>query len=160
MSVIDEAKANLAQAKGQLEHAFANVPDDRINWSPSPTARTAVQQVAHAADALHHIAEMLDGRPFAVLSIPDADRGFREWESTFTTREEVHALLDKHYDAYIALLDRLTPERLESDMITLPFGLGTMPLKNGLGAGADHTRWHAAQLGYMQTIYGDQDWHL
>ena len=41
--VIEEAKAEYLQAKERLIKALATTPDDRINWSPSPTSRTPIR---------------------------------------------------------------------------------------------------------------------
>lgn len=160
MKPVEDARANFAQAKAQLEKAFAGVPDDRLNWSPSETSRTPVEIVAHAADALFHIAEMIDGRLFYQGPSADADVRFRAWEKDFKRREDALTLLEKNSAVLLDVLDRLTPERLESEMATLPFGLGQAPVALVLGAPADHTRWHVAQLEYIQTIYGDRDWRL
>lgn len=160
MKPVEDARTNFAQAKGQLEKAFAGIPDDRLNWSPSETARTPVEIVAHSAEALFHIAEMIDGRPFYQGPTADADAEFRERERDFKTREAALELLEKNSSILLDVLDRLTPERLDSEMATLPFGLGQAPIAMVLGAPADHTRWHAAQLEYIQTIYGDRDWRL
>ena len=160
MKPVEDARTNFAQAKGQLEKAFAGIPDDRLNWSPSESARTPVEIVAHAADAIFHIAEMIDGRPFYQGPSADADLRFRERERDFKTREAALELLEKNSAILLEVLDRLTPERLDSEMATLPFGLGQAPIAMVLGAPADHTRWHAAQLEYIQTIYGDRVWRL
>jgi len=124
--LIDTNRVEFTGARDVMAHALATTPDDRINWSPSPTARTPVQQVAHAAAAVAHLTATLDGRRFAVPTPAEADLEFRAWERQFTTRDEVLSLLARNGDAFPAL----------------------------------HTRVHAAQIDYIQTIYGDHDWHL
>ncbi|CAN5406317.1 hypothetical protein BH11ARM2_BH11ARM2_28040 [soil metagenome] len=156
---IEEAKTQFLQAKEAFFKAFAAVPDERLNWSPSATSRTPIQQVAHAAESIGHIHAMLNGHPFPVPTTTEADKGFRENDARFTTREEVLDLIERNSGAYIAWLDNVAPERLD-DTATLPFGLGQAPVSAVLSAPADHTRWHLAQLDYMQTIYGDQDWRF
>src|SRR5262249_62290749 len=120
---IDQAKVDFTRAKEQLAHAFETTPDDRINWSPAPTARTPVQQVAHCADALRNIHRMLQGQQFAVPNSAEADLSFREWEKRFSTREQVLELLERHSSEYVSWLDTLTTDRLDSS-IPLPFGMG------------------------------------
>src|SRR5262245_5704237 len=107
---IHEAKAHFLRVKERVTHLLATTPDNRIHWSPSPTARTPVQQVAHVAAAIRNIHAMLDGRPFGVKNVVDADKGFRGWERQFNTREQVLDLLEQHSAAYVAWLDALTPE--------------------------------------------------
>lgn len=156
---IERAKAAYVHSKAQLCSAFANIPDERLNWSPSSTARTPIQIVAHAAEAVKFINEQLDGIPFQHKSTAEADAAFREWEGQFNSREQVIGLLEEISTRYLAWLDNLTPKRLESE-VDLPFNLGTMSIASWLTAAPDHTRFHAAQLEYIQTIYSDRDWHL
>lgn len=40
---ISQAKAEFVRAKDQVIRALATTPDDRIHWSPAPTARTPIQ---------------------------------------------------------------------------------------------------------------------
>src|SRR4051794_12092571 len=156
---VSKAKSEFVRAKDRLAHLLATTPDDRINWSPSDSCRTPVQVVAHSAGAIKHIHGFLDGRPFDVGDPTAADKMFREYERQFTTREAVSGLLDQNSAAYLAFLDTLTPERLQA-MVQLPFGLGTAPVAACLGFPAAHTQGHVAQLEYIQSIYGDHDWHL
>lgn len=159
MEFIESAKAEFLQAKEGMVKALATTPDDRINWAPAPTARTPVQQVAHSAASIGHITGMLSGTHFAPQTPEEADKGFREWEQQFSTREEVLELLNQKSDAFLAWLDSVTSEQLETT-VRLPFNLGIAPIRAVITAPALHTRFHAAQMEYTQTIYGDQDWHL
>ena len=156
---ISQAKAEFIRAKDDLARALATTPDDRINWSPSPTSRTPVQIVAHAAAAVKNIHNFLTGQPFGFDNAADADRSFREWEQRFTTREQVNSLLDQSSGAFVAWLDTVTQEQL-AEMIELPFGLGSAPRSAALAFAAAHTRSHVPQIEYIQTIYGDRDWHM
>ena len=154
---IEKAKTDFAQAKTQLLTALAATPDDKLNWAPSETARTPLHQAAHAAGALKYIHEMLNGRPFGASSTAEADQFFREWEQQFTTREPVLQLIEENSAAYKQFLETLTAESLDA-AIERPFGLGQVPLSAALTAAPDHTRWHTAQIEYIQTIYGDHIW--
>jgi len=158
-NTIEQAKASLQQAKGRLIHVLAMTPDDRINWSPSPTSRTPIQVVVHAAEAVKNIKEMMNGNPFTVPNTTEADKGFREAEKAFSTREEVLGLFEKHCAEYEEFLNRLDSSQLDS-MITLPFGMGQAPIGMALTFIPMHTNNHVAQIEYIQTIYGDLDWHM
>lgn len=156
---INQAKGEFLRAKEQMAQALATTPDDRINWTPSPTARTPIQQVAHAAFVVKGLHGVLDGKPLPAGSTDEADRGLREWEQPFSTREQVLDLLEQNSANYVAWLDALTPERLASSF-EMPFGFGPAPMSVGLTLIPGHTLWHAAQINYIQTIYGDRDWHM
>ncbi|PQV64130.1 DinB superfamily protein [Abditibacterium utsteinense] len=156
--IIARAKSDFLQAKALLSQALASTPDERLNWAPSPTARTPIQLAAHAAGAIKSIHEMLDGRTFEANTTAEADQSFREWESQFTTREPVLTLLEENSAAYLQWLQNLTPEALDAS-IELPFGSGQAPLTTALTFAPSHTNSHTAQIDYIQTIYGDRVWH-
>ncbi|MBX3117594.1 MAG: DinB family protein [Fimbriimonadaceae bacterium] len=157
--VIDRTKEEFLRAKAGIERALATTPDDRINWSPAPTARTPIQLVAHAAWAVQSMHGMLQGQTFAVPTTAQADREFREWEKPFSTREEVLKLLEENSLAFLNWLENVGEWELDST-ITFPFGMGEAPMHTVLPFMAGHIDWHTAQIAYIQTVYGDQDWHM
>ena len=156
---IESTKGNFLHAKASLLKALNTTSDDRLNWSPSPTARTPIEIAAHAAGGVKDIFETLDGRTFAAGTPEEAEVGFREWEAGFKSREQVAELLEKNADEFVGWLEALTPERLET-MVTMPFGMGQVPLALAITFITMHTRYHIAQIDYVQTIYGDRDWHM
>ena len=163
---ISQAKVEFIRAKERLAGALATTPDDKTHWSPSPTARTPLQQVGHAAQATPILMGLLTGKPLPFAGLPEADAmreletgftGMRETEKGFMSRRQVLDLLDQTSAEYLAWLDTLTPEQVGST-VSMPFGL--MPMAAGITLAADHLRSHAAQIDYTQTIYGDLDWHV
>lgn len=156
---INQARDAYLQSQAQLRAALNNIPEDRLNWSPSASARTPIQLAAHSAQSVQFIREQMSGTPFRYKTTAEADAFFREWEQQFESREQVLALLDEASYQYLAFLDELTPEHLEMSRV-LPFGLGVMPVMGWLTAAPMHTRHHAAQIEYIQTIYEDRDWHV
>jgi len=156
--IISQTKAELVRAKEQMARALATTPDDRINWSPSPTARTPIQQVAHAANAIPGIQGMATGKPFPFKSLAEFDAAMRAEEAGFNDREQARALLETNTAAYLSWLDTLTPEQIASP-VQMPFG-PPVPLSVAITFAAYHLRGHVAQMDYIQTIYGDQDWHM
>lgn len=157
--VIDQAKAEFLQAKGGLLHALETTPDDRINWSPSETARSPLHIAAHAAIGGRAMLGNLKGDTFAIPTTEEAHRHFRATEMEYSSRDQVERLWESLVQDYFTWLDQLTPERLES-MMALPFGLGSMPTSMGIAVMPMHINWHTAQIHYVQTIYGDYDSHL
>ncbi len=155
---ISQAKAELVRAKERMAHALATTPDDRIAWSPAPTARTPLQQVAHGAMVMPGIQDMLTGKPFPYAGLAEFDAALRIAEKEFTTREQVLSLLERNSAAYLAWLDALTPEQLAST-VHLPFG-PPVPMAVGITFAAYDLTAHVAQIYYIQTIYGDHDWHI
>jgi len=153
---ITQTKAEFTRAKDRLVRALETTPDDRINWSPSPTARTPLEVAAHAAVSISGIRSMLQGKPMPFSGTAEMDSAFREKEKTLTSRTEVLALIEENSNKFLAWLDSLTPEQVAADIET-PFG--AFPMANAITFPADHTRGHVAQIEYIQTIYGDREWH-
>ncbi len=156
--IISQTKAEFIRAKERMAHALATTPDDRINWSPSPTSRTPLQLVAHGAASISGIQGMLDGKPFPFSGIVEFDATMRTDEREYTSREQVLSLLEQNSAGYLAWLDALTPEHLAS-MVQLPFG-PSVPMALAITFPAYHLQSHIAQMDYIQTIYGDHDWHM
>ncbi len=155
--VVSQTKSQFIRVKDRMVLLLAKTPDDRINWSPSATSRTPLQQVAHSAMAISGIHGMLLGRPFPFENIADMDTSLRADEKKLTTRDDVLSLLEKNGNEYLAWLDTLTAEQL-AGTIQSPFG--PMPMAGALGFATDHTRGHTAQIEYIQTVYGDLDWYM
>ena len=155
--VINQAKAEFTRAKDRVAHALATTPDDKINWSPSATARTPVQIVAHAAFGTSGIHGMFEGKAFPFSGPQEMDSASRTMEKEYTSREQASAYLDKTSNDYLAWLDGLSAEQIASNWDS-PFG--TFPMAAAITFPADHLRGHGAQLEYIQTIYGDHDWHM
>ncbi len=146
--IISQTKAELVRAKQQMAHALATTPDDRINWSPSSTARTPVQQVSHGAKSLPGIQGMLVGKPFPYASVAEFDAALRVEDEELKDREQVLSLLEKNSAEYLSWLDTLTPEQLAS-MVQPPFG-PPVPMAVGITFAAYHLRFHIAQMDYLQ----------
>ena len=157
--VIQGAIRDFERSRDRMLSLLKETPDDRLNWSPSATARTPLAIVAHSALSLCNITDMLEGRPFGASTTAIADKGFRQEEQKFSSRAEVVELFEKSAAECVACLGALTEGGLD-EPITFPFGLGTGVVRHGLDAPARHTEAHIAQLEYVQTIYGDQDWHI
>ena len=153
---IEQTKNELDRACQRLEHLFALTPDDRINWSPSPTARTPMELILHAAYALEGIQGMVSGEKFPYASLAEADAAWREMEKQPTTRAQTLAMLHEKSANYKKWLDSFTLEKLASTAV-LPFG--EMPYTQAIIFGKMHTAFHSAQLEYVQTCYGDHDWY-
>jgi len=156
-NIIDDVKAEYNRAKGRITNDLTTTPDDKINWSPTETARTPLELVAHAAMGTEGITGMLSGKPFPFESMQAMDAASRKAEKEFTSREQALGFLDKASSEFFAWLDTLSAEQIAST-ITLPFG--PVPLATAITFPADHLRCHASQIEYVQTTYGDYSMHM
>jgi len=56
----------------------------------------------------------------------------------------------------LAFLDGIAPEKLET---TVDMRFSSFPLAVAIMFNTYHILSHVAQIEYIQTIYGDHDWH-
>lgn len=154
---VDEAKAEFTRATDRLKKAYAATPDDKINWSPSPTARTATEIAAHSAMSIKGMQGWFAGEPFPFESTKALDDYCRAEESKFKTREQVLSLLEENSANFHAFLDSLSQEKLAS---TFDTQMGSFPMTSAITFPADHIRSHAAQIDYIQTIHGDREMYM
>jgi len=156
-NIVSEAKAEFTRAKDRVARGLETTPDNKVNWSPSPSSRTPIEVVAHAAMSTTGIHCMLVGKPMPASNPSEMDSSSRASEKEYKTREQVIALLNQTSNDYLAWLDSLTPEQVSS---TVNSDFGSFPMAAAITFPADHLRGHAAQIDYIQTIYGDRDWHM
>jgi hypothetical protein len=157
IQAVEEARQQFENARKTLLENFAKIPDDKVAWSPAPTARTPIEIVAHCAEALGHLTGMMRSNPFEVPSTAEADRQFRQNEEAFTSRDQARDAFEQRAQDFIGLLEGLSEEDLDH-MSTLPFGMGQAPMRVMITLPAMHTRSHVPQLEYLQTCYGDRTW--
>ena len=153
-----ESKQLFQMSIDRLKRILEKTPDDRLLWSPAPTARTPLAEVAHAANSIHHLHAAMMGTRYETPTMAEADAEFLAMEAGFTKRQEALALLDKNSKALLDWLDQLSDDSL-SFTVPLPFGMGEAPLGFMLIFPALHTNDHAAQMDYIQTCYGDRKWN-
>jgi hypothetical protein len=154
---ISRAKAEYLRAKARLLIALDTTPDEKLTWSPSESARTPVQLVAHAAFAVPLVQSVICGAPWPYASLTEADAAFRAADKAFQNREQVKVYLEETSDNFIAWMDSLSPEQVGSTVQTI---FGSFPMGAAISLAAEHMRGHIAQIEYIQTIWGDYDWHV
>ena len=154
---VSDAKAEFNRALDRVAKVYASTPDDKINWSPSATARTATEEVAHCGMSIAGMQGWLAGQPFPFESMAALDEFCRTEEKKFTTREQVNNLMAENAAKFQEFLDGLSQEQLGSMFDTQ---MGSFPMMAAITFPADHLRAHAAQIDYIQTIYGDREMHM
>lgn len=157
IEIVEKAKAELERSVNRLKKALADVPEDKTHWSPAPTARTPLQQVAHCAISVLSIMEWINGKPFDFAELPAMDAQWREEERQYATREAVLELLDENIATYVRWMDSLTPEQANG---TIKTEMGEFAMADAMTFNADHIRQHTSQIHYIQTCYGDLDFHM
>ena len=140
-------------------HAMSFVPDDKLNWAPTPTSKCAMKIAAHTAVTNGNFAKMIrDRRLPSGEEIPEFVARTKASEEALTTRDEIEALFRKNTDEVLAALDTLTPDEFE---LILDTGVGfSMPMKQLMNLPTAHVNWHIGQIDYLQTCWDDQEVHF
>jgi len=147
------------QTKESL-HYFMNtlsfVPADKVTWSPTPTAKSTLQIVAHCAGYSGLFAEILRTGRFP-CSGDEFRRRANDAIASITTLDEAKAVLEKGIADSLEALDTVKPEQIDG-VIDSP--QGPTPFIFFLGLPGGHIDGHATQIDYLQTCWDDQEVHF
>lgn len=151
---ISICKTKAVQGMEMFLRNFSHVPDDKLTWTPTPTAKSALQIAAHTSLYAGRFARMIQTR-----ELPGGDN-VTEWlaqvqaeEAAVTTRAEVETIFRKGTDEVLAALDSLTPEDVAS---SLDSGQGwSMSMTFLMALPGWHATLHMGQIDYLQTCWGD-----
>ena len=135
---------------------FSHVPDDKLTWTPTPTAKSALRIAAHTALYPARFARMITDRKLPVRDNIEAWLEQRNKEElAVTSRAEVEEIYRRGTDEVLAALDSLTPEEIE---MSLDSGFGwSMPMTRLMSLAGWHATLHAGQIDYLQTCWDDQE---
>lgn len=155
MDLIESSKQRAVSCMEFFLRNFSHVPDEKLSWTPTPTAKSAIRIAAHTALYAGRFARMIRDRR------QPAPENLNEWlaerdaeEVAITSREEVETIFREGTAEVLAALDTLTPEDLE---MSLDSGQGwSMPMKQLIGLPGFHATLHAGQIDYLQTCWDDQ----
>lgn len=141
----------------KTEKTLSFVPQDKLNWKPSPTSRSALEVGAHIAVVIASMAPLYENRQSEPISIQDLFKHLTAEEAKYTSLDSVLALLHSGSARMIKALESIPASELESGTIKTPFG--ERPLKRFIFVPESHTYEHAAQIDFLQTIWGDNEFH-
>lgn len=159
MDLIEYAKQRAVNGMEFFLRNFAHVPEDRLHWTPTPTAKSAIRVAAHTALYAGRFAAMIRDR-----SLP-APENLDGWvaknnaeEVAISSREEMERAFREGTAEVVAALDALIPEDLE---LILDSGQGwATPMTQLIALPGWHATLHAGQIDYLQTCWGDQEIYL
>lgn len=158
MRVQDYMARLTSEATETLIRFVRSTPEERWTWSPLDQGRTVLDQLQECARVPLWFDEILTTK--ASPSWPE-DFWMREREA-----RKVWDTVDRAEEALLANTARLTATiRTLSDedleiMVTLPFRGGVrVSLADILQFHLRNLYWHAGQIAYVQTLYGDRDMH-
>lgn len=135
---------------------FSHVPDDKLNWTPAPTAKSALRIAAHTALYASRFAKMIREAQLPQMSSVEMYMAQVESEElAITDRAEIEPIFRKGTEEVWAALDTLTPELIESTLQSGPdFSMSMRFLMTLPGW---HATLHCGQIDFLQTCWGDQE---
>ncbi len=135
------------RAAERFLHGLRQVPDDRLDWKPTETAKTPLQIAARMSGHVRFVA-----RAIADRTVPDRAQFYADPP---TTRDEAEAAVLAAAGTLVYVLERLSPEDLEQPM-QAPWG-ETLPVRRYLPMSLNSLSYFQGQLNYAQLAYGDAD---
>jgi hypothetical protein len=153
--VIAMCKRRATEAMEHFLCVLSFVPEDKLAWSPTPTAKSALQIAAHCAGYSGAFAGIIRTGVFPPIEefrgpISAATEGI-------ATLEQAEAVMRKGTADTIAALDTVKPEQVGAILDT---PIGRTPFTFFMDIPSRHLFAHAAQIDYLQTCWGDQEVHF
>ncbi len=155
MDLVELSKKQAVDGMEMFLRNFSHVPDDKLNWTPTPTSKSPLRISAHTALYAGRFAAMIRNR---ALPAPD---NLDEWvasnnaeETAIASREEMERVFRTGTAEVLAALDSLTIEEVE---MTLQSDQGwSIPMKQVMALPGWHATLHLGQIDYLQTCWDDQ----
>jgi len=141
--------------KGQFLKTFGAIADDKYGWSPAEGAKTPIQLAAHIAVSNYGFAMMFSGE-----ELPPMEEMFAkmaEEEAKLDTIDKVTAAIDDSHAKLVGVLQNMTEEQYNAPAPPVFEGMKNGDLIFYVGT---HYYSHAAQVDYIQTCYGDHEFHM
>ncbi|MEI8281638.1 MAG: DinB family protein [Armatimonadota bacterium] len=148
---IELSKLTAVQGMDMFLRNFSYVPDDKLNWSPTPTSKSALRVAAHTAVTNSNFADFIRNRKLpAGDDIPGFVARTAAAEAAITSREEMERVFRENTQKVLDALDMLSDEDVE-----IVFDSG-MSMKFLMRLAGWHATLHLGQIDYLQTCWGDQ----
>ena len=150
MTVQEFQAKQIENGAAYLANAVASTLPDRVDWKPSADAksdtRSALDQVAECIGVNTRFAALLSGQ-----TPPDRTEGH-----PFANSAEAQEMLKASAANLASVVRGMSDDALETSH-TLRFGVMTGAQLITLAA--NNMYYHFGQISYIQTLYGDRDFH-
>lgn len=159
LDLIAGAKKSAKEGMFFFLRNFSYVPDDRLNWSPTPTSKSPMRIAAHTALYYKIFAQMIQNRQLPVVTDLEAWQAEKNAaELALTDRVEMERVFREGNEAVLQALDSLTVKEVEME---LDSGQGwTMPMTFLMALPGWHATLHLGQIDYLQTCWDDQEIYI
>lgn len=152
-TTVADCQARAKQAAERLLKTFRFVPEDKLKWSPSKSARNSLGIVAHCCLANRMFAKVLRGEPISPMPTREEVHALsRKFEATVRSRAAAVRLLKASCKETVAALGTMTPKRFATSPNS---PMGPLPMALWMNLPGMHMSHHKAQIDYLQTIWGD-----
>ena len=153
--VVKSSKESAVNGMEMFLRNFSHIPDDRLNWTPVPTAKSAIRIAAHTALHMGRFATMMNDRKLPGMDIlPEWLAKGKAEEEALTSRVEMEQVFRAGTAEVLAALDNLSPEDVA---MVLDSGQGwSMPMTRLMALPGWHTTLHLGQIDFLQTCWDDQ----
>jgi hypothetical protein len=155
--MISFCRERATNAMDRFLRVLSFVPADKLTWSPTPTAKSALQIAAHCAGYSGGFATIIRAGRFP-SSVQEFLGPIESAIEGVTTLEQAETVLLKGIADTIAALGGVKPEQV-GGTIESPLDRQT-PFLFFLNLPGMHLETHTAQIEYLQTCWGDQEVHL
>lgn len=158
LEIVAQAKTQIEGSTARLLHLLSFVPDDKLAWSPSPTAKSALRLIAHCARSDRFFAKVIVGAEPDVMPTPaEFLADLHVADPTITTRESAVAGLRESSAELLRCLSGVDAQSIDAPRKS---PVGVHPTRFWIGIAKEHRTVHTGQFEYLQTIWGDLDNHF
>lgn len=127
-------------------HNLDFIPDDRLDWKPEPTAKSAFEIVQHTAGAMLTLRGILTEEQFVPVDVPLPQ-----------SRDEAKKQLVETAEACAAAVRAVKPEAMGRTVNT---GFAEFPISRWMRIALTDMIHHHGQIAYLQTMLGDNENHF
>lgn len=155
MNLVESSKKSAVSAMEMFLRNFSHVPDDKLNWTPTPSSKSALRIAAHTALYAGRFAQMIrDRRLPQPDNLADCLVQREAEEEAIVSRNEIEPIFRQRTAEVLLALDGLTQEETE---MMLGSGQGwSVPMRQLMELPGWHATLHTGQIDYLQTCWDDQ----
>lgn len=148
MSFQESAIEGTRYAAAEAFRYAKKVPADKLNWKPMDAGRSVLELCQEMAQCASWTTQILQG---------GLQMGEEENPAGLDTVEACEAECNKNLEAMYAAIREFPEARLE-EKYTLPFDGGAeITMRQNIMYPLWNFTYHQGQIGYIQTLYGDNN---
>jgi len=152
MSRVDQFKQQFQMISSILSDAANNVPEEKSEWNPEGKGRSAKGILEHMAASNLGFSRVIAGKDLP-MKVDHINR--KDVALPANSYEKALSRYKKSIEAVVNSMEALSDKQLLEER-TLPWGDASNTAM-AMNIVSFHTMYHAGQLNYMQTLWGDDE---